>query len=150
MAIHLHHRQCIPLFCLIMGTISQMHNNHLTQHLTLSFILHPQCSHKDINKLLIWYLIILSYRLHLRFHHFNNCIQDTIKKEDAFEKEINIINEVEKAVIHLVRARVLHKNHAISPRVKNVDGRVNKRTSLLVLKNLKNTKDKYTKITPKR
>ena len=63
---------------------------------------------------------------------------------------INTKKEAGQVVIHPALVLVPHKNHVISLEVKNVDGRVNKRTLPLVLNKLKNIKNKFTKIIPKK
>lgn len=151
MAIHLHRQRCILLLYLIMEIISLTHNKGLTLFSILNFI-HPRFHHQDIyNNILSLIIHFYHLHLHLNLNHFKNkCIRCIIREEDVIEKETNTISEVERAVVHLVLVLAPPKNLGINLEVKNVDGRVNKRTLFLVLNKLKNTKNKFTKTIQKR
>ena len=151
MAIHPHHQRCILLLYLIMEIISFTHNKGLMLFSILNFI-HPRLHHQDIyNNILCLTIHFYHPHLHLNLNHFKNkCTRCIIREEDVIEKEINTISEVERAVVHLVRVLVPPKNLVRNLEVRNVDGRVNKRTLPLVLNKLKNTKNKFTKIIPKK
>lgn len=151
MAIHPHHQRCILLLYLIMEIISLTHNKGLTLLSILNFI-HPRLHHQDIyNNIMCLTINFYHPHLHRNLINFKNkCIRCIIREEDVIEKEINIISEVERAVVHLVRVLVPPKNLVINLEERNVDGRVNKRTLPLVLNKLKSTKDKFTKTIPKK